>query len=450
MRLFALVGGLMIVVILMSEARKPERWHWLTLFGQNGNKQPLVAEPWTVQDSDGKNGSPAQQEPVTPEPVAGQDTSTEQDPTASGVQASPGRSLRSEQDFWRDVFLELPREDQKAFFGLLRDQDSGAIYTPADKEKLLDLLDRVDQNVQSHLLQVIQTATQSNGTESGVPVTQPLLDITKPWTDKTLPYLRSTVRKDLEMLDFDRAQLALLRSYFENAMLSLIEDHGQLLSPIEGPGWLVVWDRVLKDKAGKYRTVTHFDLSSQPETYRGEPVEIDGMALLIERVTMAKNILGVEEYYVIWVRSDEIGKTPFCVYTLELPPGTESFAARRVSVKWKVKIDGYFFKIRTYVDQQSKVGECPMILARSCISLPVPVTASNDEFQWKVPWWFIAAMLSLLAALAIGIAKAVYDSSKARRYKPSPEFEMQLKSGLKKLASDPDIQSDRERVANLE
>ncbi|MEZ6093746.1 MAG: hypothetical protein R3C03_05850 [Pirellulaceae bacterium] len=446
-RLFMLVFGLMLVLVCMNEARKPENWRWMG-FDANGNistekqnqeEKPKSTPPATVL--------PNASQPDSDDSVDRLDDALPAEGQGEGQQEKSGNnSLRMSQDFWNSVFLELDSDQQKQLFLLMRAQSKGAEYSPDEKVSMLSLLDTLDGFITKHAIEFSKRIAQ---TDSSAEATQRILEISSEWKDGLLPYLRSTVNKDLEMLEFNPAKIGIWKAQFEKTVLGVVEDHTRMLNPSDGPAWLALWDQILEGSAGSYRTVTNYELMTQPKAYRGQPVEFEGNLLIIERVNMVRNDLGIDRYYALWIRTDELQASPMCVYTLRLPPGSEEPVDQYTPVDWMVKVQGYFFKVRDYVKRDGQIGECPLILSPVASVLPLPPKPEN-EFAWPVPVWFLPVILALMAGGAIMMARSVFIASRMKTYRPSKVEVSNVKRSLKDFENDTRIRSPREDIAELE
>ncbi len=458
-RLFSLVVGLMLLLVLMTEARKPERWAWMG-FDEYGQLASAQSDEASAENSDDQERDFRERSTDPAGSQAGNLTDNSENPQQDGSGATGSReevqkkqglplSLRFEQTFWQEVFAGLTTPEQKQLFSLLRSLKIGGAYSETERSEYLELLTSIDQAVNAGSLRALADAAKVDGEEAKIEATQAVVRITQEWGEKLLPYLRSSVTKDLDMLDIDPARIAMWESKFENAMLKIVQDRTEVLRVSDSPAWLVIWSWILEDSSRRHRPVTHYQLSSQPEIYRGEAVEVSGNLRLIEKVEMVKNVLGVKEYYILWIRGKEAGQTPLCVYALQLPPGAEEPTDRFTPVDWDIRVKGFFYKVRTYVNNKNEIAECPLILAGrpAVIARPIIAVSEDQLMSHSWIWWVIIGIMALSAAAA---ARIVYQSSKMKVYSPMRRGSASMGDELKNLESNSEILSTRDRIAELE
>jgi len=111
---------------------------------------------------------------------------------------------------------------------------------------------------------------------------------------------------------------------------------------------------------GQGESLSYIQLKEQPEAYRGQWVNISGLAGREETVKPAANSLGIESLHRLWIQPAEGGQWPFVVFCLKLP---EAFP-RGDGIRETVSVTGIFFKNWSY-PWEDGLGLAPVILARN-------------------------------------------------------------------------------------
>ena len=118
-------------------------------------------------------------------------------------------------------------------------------------------------------------------------------------------------------------------------------------------------------EAGQGSPVTQIQLASQAKAFRGQPVQVQGWVRSARIMKVKKNELGIDTYYVLWMRPSDSNVAPYCVYAESVPEEFPDITAQDRELNEPVQVDGVFYKIRSYTASNEKVQTCPMILASS-------------------------------------------------------------------------------------
>jgi hypothetical protein len=118
----------------------------------------------------------------------------------------------------------------------------------------------------------------------------------------------------------------------------------------------------------------------QPDIYRGKLIAVEGWVRSArKKILAADTALGIDHYYILWVRPRESKLGPYCVYCQNIPVNFPKLSNQFTDVNQLVKIQGYFFKIRNYVATDSSVQECPVIIAPNLSVIEPPPYAAARQ-----------------------------------------------------------------------
>lgn len=494
LRLLSLLGLLVLVIIAMKEAGKPERWMWLGFDkasesalvsdSQIGNGSILLqSSAWADGQSSGEPslgsgdlgggqlgfmsqriasrlGGRQQQSLDQSDPLS------RSDQALSSSQAGNRRPLDPQQspvavDFWRSAFARLGSQRQTAFYQLLRRVVMSKVAASEFDLPFEAAVAEVRTWHREHqTLTLGQLAVMSQG-DAKTELTEQLFAFDKSWEDHVLPALTASVKGE-EFTIADQSTMRSVKSIIDPIVMQHVQDLTGMGNPSDKRAWLAIWDAVLEDqqnlptptgaRAGEAAQVSLLQLSGQPDAFRGQPVAIAGTALTIRRKDLSRTLLDLDCYYELWVAPDKTATDDLiCVYVAQLP---EEISTRVVSVsdvfqsiKLPVSVTGRFFKIRSYQDASKSVSHCPVVVAATFIP-DYPSSASGGDGAWQPS--VVVGGLFLIAALsaAIGIAYAVYRSTQSRST-PSAMATSRLNRSLEALAGDDAIMTDAQRVREL-
>ena len=113
----------------------------------------------------------------------------------------------------------------------------------------------------------------------------------------------------------------------------------------------------------------------------------------------------------------------------------------------KAESVGLFYKVRAYVNADSKGDQCPLILAKN-----LSVTQKSNpvaEASWTPSTGVMVACVLGMMVLAFVIAMALIRSDKQPVHQPSGEHKAQIENHLGALAEDPNVKSVSERLDEL-
>jgi hypothetical protein len=463
-RLLMLVGLLLFVIALMSEARKPENYHWLTkLQGKNTPPavQPKAERPAprsSVKAPSGMkivditdsmpNRSTNSSEPAEKRPPRKRDEQSDskeqnQELSAGALTSSPEITPppENESEFWEKLLTGLDASERLSLFQLLRlPSKDEAAGPPADVTTVKPLLEKLDQKISE-----VYAAELVRGEPS--PQTAALLGFKTNWDANVRPSL--TAVAEGQTLDAEgEKKLAAARDRIYRESLRMIQDASEVARPSDSLAWLLAWQKLLNTPLGATTPVTPFELMTQPKQFRGRPVSFSGTLRGIETAPANREELGLPQYYVLWIQPKELDRTPYCVYAAELPSEIQVTSEGFQSMRQAVTIRGIFWKVRSYVDTTKDVATCPLVLARNVIVAEAP--AAVEPYRWKPPAWLLWAITFLLPLVALAIAWRIYQTGREFVLPRSPGRTRSIEESLNQLSSDESIETDRQRLARLE
>ena len=477
LRLLSLVGLLLLVVVAMKEAGKPERWMWL------GFDEP--SNPEYVKDGDiGADDIVLQTEAMTaeaggqtdqqtgqlgqmPDRIAQQLAQAKADPESmldsdglSGEQQKQDPQKTPEAiDFWRSAFVKLNDSQQEAFYQLLRRIDASQIPPPQDHQadlpydETIKKLVELQENNQAKALSLL--AGMSNS-DRKTKQTERLFAFDESWQQHVLPALKySAAGEDFTIAD--QKEIRSVRSIIDPIVMKDVEDMTGIGNPRDKLAWRAVWDFAQRDgRSSQDDDNTHttlLQLTGQPQAFRNQAVSISGTALTIRRKTLGRTMLNLDHYFELWIDPpSRINDGLVCVYAAKLPKGFEAaigeISEQFQTIKVPVSVNGRFFKIRSYQDAGKSVSHCPVVVAETFTADFQPASEPAAA-SWRPATGAVIAFFILSAIVAIAIACAVYRSTQTGSGIVSKSTPKRVARSLDALTDDDSVMTDAQRVSQL-
>ena len=434
LRLLALFAALVLVLILMKEARKPERWSWM---GFANSPAPATRHQPPRETNEA--------EPASGRAESGLVRPSRGELILDLASAANDYPAAAEQ-FWRETMAELTHDQQKRLFLLLKVAAAGQ-SVPSEfqeqQQKLIELLSEKREQFHERLEeQVSYLPTDSAGQQR---LREELTASRQIWQETVLPAWQVVVSGD----DMNMAQLTAnvrLKRRIEELALQQVIDRTSLNRPDEAVAWLACWDRA--QSYTDFRPVTQVELTSQPEVFRGQPVHIEGWVRAARRMNVRRNDLDMDHYYILWVRPADTNVAPYCVYASQLPENFPKVNRQLTDLNEPIQVDGVFYKIRSYTTTANQVATCALLLTRQPMLAPVAVTAEAED--WSPPWWAIITFLVVMPLIAAAIAWLAFRSTEPRHFVAGAKTQQSIASSLEAMKGNPDIQTDLERVQMLQ
>ena len=190
------------------------------------------------------------------------------------------------------------------------------------------------------------------------------------------------------------------------ALLAIQNDRP--LRAAERKSWLNLWHVLSENDEQTLRSnstgpVGFVQLFQQPKVYHGRLVDLSGTVRAVHRVKMLQNDLGLEAYYVCWLKPMGGANSPMVVYSLALP----SDFPTGENVREVVSVTGFFFKRMAYLAKDGS-RTVPLIQAKTLHWQHFMTTSEmGDGKRLGKGTWNILVGLALLGSLVLGIVVAV-------------------------------------------
>ncbi|MDA1053920.1 MAG: hypothetical protein O3C40_26010 [Planctomycetota bacterium] len=416
-RVLMMVCSLMLVIVLMLEARKPHNWAWMWAWSETRDSTISVEEyidtllppePPRHDDPPGTvyaNDAPPSR-PVATAELAEQILTVDDDEDAR---------QRIRRDVWRGLLKQLSRDERSILARIFRNSRGGPALSVEDRGAWSDVFSQLDQKWHDYLTSAndaVLVAGDELPAEQRTKLLNVLRDLEGEWTNLLGRALRA-VLDDRPWTELERDALAKLQATLDELALAAIRDD-MVWRPEEQTAWFRCFEKLmaLTDQDVKRQSlgnVGFVQLFRQTNEYRGELVTVTGTAELAYHVPAPKNDLGIERYYVFWLRPGDGSDAPIVAYALELPAGFPSVGSTHTNLREEMTFTGYFFKRWAYGSRDG-IRTAPLVLVKQPAWQPAPPLLSSER---PSPWTIIAALLAV-ALLAISIARWVYKSSNSR------------------------------------
>lgn len=435
-RLMLLVGLLLMVLIGMRYAAQPANWAWM---GFPANENP------SAEETQGQHDTPAV-ESDAPRIITGPPNDTELGDVGEPPMIAPRlvesdpKTLNMEKDFWTRIVQRLDEPSRMTLFALFRPTEF--IDKPASADARSNLIQRLEQLNDSYTTDLL--AQSGDGTGISVADQKRWYDALfawqQHWTDQIQPVLAALQESGVAGEEL-RERYDALAQTLRGVAADLVIDKSAIGRPIEIPFWNSLFDRLRSDEWSTVRadSVQFVELQSQPQAYRGKPVQISGRIRGV-RLQPTVTSASIPFYIELWIQPDDGSSIPFCVYALEMPPGFPPISEQRVPVDMPATVVGLFFKTQSYITDAGKTRFCPVILTkRPAVSIPV---ASATRTKPPSPFAF-TSMTALIVLVAAWIAFRIYQSTKL----PRRVERANVHESLEMLESDPRVTTVKERLA---
>lgn len=458
-KLFSLFAMLIVVLLLMKEAGKPERWEWMGF-----DKAPATKAERTDVDAPAialGSDSGADAEDIVAESnlsssVGLTKTQNGQRETVSNspqtiVIKQAGSYPPAAGQFWVKTFPALKLEQKKALFQLLkrvRDSKTGVTEQQSEFESLLDFLE--DRRNEYHVQLLSEVSLLDSGSAAEKAKSAELHQSQLFWKETELPTLRAAATGE----DFPVASqlsLAKLQPMLDPLILDDVIDLSSVGRAEDVIAWWRTWERVGEFNPARdgelAEPVTPIQLRAQPAAFRGELVSISGVLRTARVKPLENSKLDFDHFHELWIQPDG-GDDLVCVYSNSAPSEFAKLTQEFKNLSEPVTVAGYFFKTRSYRDSKNKARHSPLILAKTFQWDPVVKTTVAKKAAMPSFSTFMM-ILGGMAVLATLIAWRVYSGSEHRAYQPGGKAADKIESTLKVLTDDPDIKSDAEKIKEL-
>lgn len=444
MMLFAM---LVAVLLLMKEAGKPERWKWMgfdevAVNPSSEKPQASQARPESLESFAFIESDPVQSLAHSNLPDSEPAIPTGRTP----VNGSANYPVAAEK-FWANSFEKMNATQRRNLFRFIKSIRTDRAIDESFRtvfEQLTEWLD--NRRAEFHREMFDHLALIPDGTEEKTRLANELFESQEIWEKKILPTFQSVLHGE----DFTVSQLQQinhLQQVLDPLAFKFVQDGTTIGWEGDSTAWIRLWERVNNSELGEPTDATHLQLSGQPEYYRGRAVSIGGWVRAARRENLTDSELGIDHYFILWVRPADTNLSPYCLYSQGLPESFPELTDQFRDVNERIDITGAFFKIRTYVDAAGEVGECPVVLAKNFTMNPELMPLSVNA--WQPSRATLVTILILIPLVATAIAWLVYWGTQSRQYQPGQVANKRIQSTLQELTQDPRVQTDMEKIREL-
>ena len=450
-RLFMLVGSLMLVIILMSEARKPKNWVWLTRLK-------------TDELTEGEMGGGEIDTRITPS-----GTNIENPELLPGMLVEPSFRFerkadlddrdrafeRVEKDFWKQQLKLLDSADRRRIplaLKAVRDQQPLSEDDAQAWSETLEILNERWKEYTEDAISSVTLDTQLTDQDRGTWLSI-LEELQTKWNEQLRPAFEAAA--DPASLTSEQSkQIREFQQLFDQLSLEGIVDG----TPIPWPNETNAWFRLVEylNKADQEKLaeadlpyVGFRQLYQQPDQYRGEMIRIRGSAHRAYHLSAPTNIAGIDGYYKFIISLAGHSDDPVLVYALELPEGFPEVKDLNVDkevtdlVDVDVEFTGYFFKNAAY-QAGDGIRVAPLVLAKEPTWTPRVARGEPEPPNW----YLFAAAAFGTAVLGTAIAAFVmkrHGATPSQHYAPTAQVQPSQFAAL----ADEDVKVPSERLGEM-
>lgn len=474
-----LVALLVLVIWAMFKARNPDSWKWMG-FSENSAKIDSIESTDdnanNINDGQIKTEKPAnnntpQREVDTSNDgrinahllseIRNQFEQTNRNDLSAVSKKSTGEAVLSH-SFWRQVFGHMSSSQRLLIQSMLlrensaepgnRNGQTGA-WDPVKAQELITYLDRQRLAFDATILRETADLDTTNATEKKL-WSDLLLAIQNDWKNNLMPMLQSIAARESLNAQQEQTRTEFLKLW-KQICWQAIEDY----SVIGISSDRSAWDLALTELANANEPevgqnpladVSIIDLMAQGELYRGQWVSIEGKLLGARMIRSSNELVPSGQYYNLWIKPDESGKTPYNVYALKAPEDFPEITEQMTEFSNPVNLRGIFFKVIIYTDSDNQGASCPFILAKDFSWSNSPVANASQTTESSGSGWGIYLGVAGMVVAAIGICWfAITMERSSTRHQPKNKAQRVQKT-MDTLGSRSDILDTRQRLAQLE
>jgi hypothetical protein len=368
-------------------------------------------------------------------------------PKSSG-ELIAGDSPGAGNDFWSPLFQKMNADQQETLLLLLKSMRQGTLVPEDQREnatRLVQIVHRQRQDFHQKLFDQL-TITPNNSPQK-TKLANDFYQSQEIWDEKIFPAMSAAALGE-DITVSQQQAIVRLQQLIDPLLLEQVQDLTSIGWTGDSAAWKRLWEKSLHGDPADFEPVTRIQLMSQSNFYRGKPVMVEGWVRSARRETLgADSELGLSHYYILWMRPKESKLGPLCVYTSTLPNGFPEISDQFTDINEHVRIDAYFFKIRTYVAGDESVRNCPLLISKTLQPITsVPFTSVN---RWQPSRTTLFALLTLIPVVATILAWWAFRTSETYRHSPNQKSAQRINSSLNQLVDDPRVQTDQEKIMSL-
>lgn len=366
-KVFMYVAMFMLVIILMQEARKPERWQWMWQLQKDGgtitglSREEDIDTRLRVPEGSQESGTRVDSIIIGSDSGPSNVTPGEDDVTGGKIEATAGRdpAEQSRHDAWSRLLDDLSSDDKTQFLkGLKAARDQTAL--PEDERKTWSrVVGLLDEGWQQYLNDAFLAVDQDDGGLTDEEKTI-WLDVVQrlrvDWDDRVRPSLEA-IGGDRTPAEDQRQTLADVQRTLDGVFVDAVRDNTIFPRAAEHDAWFRLLEKLDRRDAEDLRRsstgrVGFLQLYRQPNVYRGKLVTVQGQVRLGYHRPCHRNIYGITDYYHFWLLPTG-ATSPIKVCCLEVPDGFPDVkaieaAGEKPTLAEDVEFTGYFFKRWAY------------------------------------------------------------------------------------------------------
>ncbi len=442
LRLMSLMAMLILVLIAMKVASKPETWERL---GFRSEKVVQDSAASTLLLPESKVDTVTIPGNVDPVPEQQADPAQDGPPSIELKGRFSVDDIENNESFYRQMFSELDLNQRKDLFRLLRYGRIGIPLPPeyrSTAETLVAYIERQRSAYHQVIADQLSTIQQPDRRQ---PFESMLADDKTKSAAALKALATASIGQTLEPQQ--TIDLEPIQAVFDDMAFQQVKDQTSMTRTAEGPAWIRSWETILDGRfLQTAKPVKQIQLISQPDAYRGKGVSVRGELRGAEKITVPENELGIQQYYVLWVRPETSNLAPYCIYTLFLPEGFPSVGNQFVTFDETIEVSGIFFKIRSYLTKGGEMENCPLILAKSFHWIRTQNVAKKNSVPTALFMWPFLVLIPIVAGLC---AYLVYRTTQVKRYVGDDAAVQTITTDLAKLNDDQSIKTDTERIQML-
>ena len=429
--LFLMLG---LVLFAMFQAQNPDNWQWL--LGTKRSATPSDATP----------SSKAPPEKSFSQPDAN-------GLVLSHVDAMPTR-------FWERCLKAMTPAQQLDWLQLVHAAAAQRNLPMNVAARCEDLLAHVDRQCRDDEMEPGEWQEMLDE----VPVASGSLALDRPgdgqqlWREQWWRAMDAVIRQQAND-EHQTEWVERLPAFFGRVAQRLIEDGRPVQRAAETYAWFDAWHRLTQRALpGDSPPVTITSLLAQPRAYRGETVVVTGTVAEIHRQAATGNFLGIENYFVLWIKPDHVSAMPFCVYVRSLSAewrdllgqGKEQREVVR-ALNIPIRVEAQFYKVRLFYSQgepntlagDKRIANAPVLFAPDLGGTPVaqPQASSGKS---KIGWdmWMLMALFAVYLTWRLRGVR--------RRFRPVQRRERPgVSQNLNRLAEGGQVETVEEKLARL-
>lgn len=477
--LFAMLG---MVVYAMFEAGKPENWEWMgfekqpdisiAIEGEGEGESRDAAVPANDSEVAEYNPSAKRKSDANRSGAVGKPPSSanaritiirEQD--SAGSQAVPAIRLQQESlgaagypvaaiRFWEQAYRDLSQESRQALMRTLKQiRTAGSLSDKeidAAKQAVVALTKKRREYHQELFDQLTLTPDKATNKRE---LSERYNASEDKWKKEILPSLVAKIGKQEVTAEWRQAIVG-LQAVLDQLAYAEVKDRTTVGWNGDSIAWTRLWEKILHENAtGESTTATpveRIQLISQPDFYRGKRVAIEGVVLSGRKeVLKSTSSLGLEYYYVLWMRPTDSGVGPYCLYTAKLPESFPVLGEEFQDLDQLIQAKAIFFKVRSFVAVDSSVAYGPVLLTSNIESLAAAKPETVTREGSAIPWGYLLPAILGLSLMSGGIAWIAFRTTEVDSYQPGQKTRNRIEASLDELKDDSNIETDLERVKRL-